>query len=97
MNLCQQDRHAVFTVRDSGIGIAKEHQQQVFERFFRVDRTRVDSRDPGGTGLGLPIARWIVEGHGGRIELHSEGIGRALAPAEPAGRLIRAGRYGKVG
>ena len=61
---------AELEVRDEGIGIPVEDIPHVFERFFRADPAR--SRDPGGTGLGLPIARWIAEQHGGTITLTSE-------------------------
>jgi signal transduction histidine kinase len=57
-------------VADTGVGIAEEHLPRVFERFYRVDASR--SRDDGGTGIGLAIARSIVEGHGGRIVAHSD-------------------------
>jgi heavy metal sensor kinase len=56
-------------VTDTGPGIASEHRERVFDRFYRVDKAR--SRDSGGTGLGLAIARWGVEAHGGAIELES--------------------------
>jgi signal transduction histidine kinase len=55
---------------DAGPGIGPEHQQRVFDRFYRVDQVR--SRQNGGAGLGLAIARRAVEIHDGRIELHSE-------------------------
>jgi signal transduction histidine kinase len=62
-----RDRHAILTVRDTGIGIAPEHHPRVFERFFRTDPAR--SRRSGGSGLGLPIAQGIVRAHGGEIHL----------------------------
>lgn len=61
---------AILEVVDSGPGIPDEHRQQVFERFYRVDESR--ARELGGAGLGLAIARWAVEIHGGRIELETE-------------------------
>lgn len=57
-------------VMDTGAGIAAEHREHIFDRFYRVDKAR--SRELGGTGLGLAIARWAVETHGGRIELESK-------------------------
>lgn len=58
-------------VQDSGDGIPAEHLAHVFDRFYRVDRSR--SRETGGTGLGLAIARAIVELHGGKISVESAG------------------------
>lgn len=61
-------------VTDRGIGIAPEHQDRVFERFFRVDKAR--SRSTGGTGLGLAIVKHVVANHGGSVTLWSKvGIG----------------------
>ena len=79
---------AVIEVQDSGPGIPPEHRERVFERFYRVDAGR--SREEGGVGLGLAIARSAVEANGGRIELESsEGRGsvfRVVLPAtEPGG------------
>jgi heavy metal sensor kinase len=59
--------HAVLTVADEGPGIAAEHRERIFDRFFRIDEAR--SRDCGGTGLGLAIAKWAVEVNGGRISV----------------------------
>lgn len=56
-------------LEDNGPGIPAEDLERIFERFYRVEKTR--SRDYGGTGLGLPIARRLVEAHGGRIWLES--------------------------
>jgi signal transduction histidine kinase len=67
------DAKAVVEIEDNGPGIAREHQTRLFERFYRVDASR--SHATGGAGLGLAIARWAVETHGGSIELDSE-IGR---------------------
>jgi heavy metal sensor kinase len=61
---------AAVEVEDTGPGIAAAHRERIFERFYRVDRSR--SRDGGGVGLGLAIARWAVEANGGRLELESE-------------------------
>ena len=58
-----------FLVKDNGIGIPKEHQEHVFERFYRVDKSR--STKTGGTGLGLAIVKHIVEKHEAKIELES--------------------------
>jgi hypothetical protein len=54
-------------VADSGPGIPAEHRDKVFDRFYRIDEGR--SRETGGAGLGLSIAKWIAEAHGGSLEL----------------------------
>lgn len=63
-----------FSVRDTGVGLAPEHLPRVFERFYRVDKSR--SRAFGGSGVGLAIARALVESMGGRIWATSSGPGR---------------------
>lgn len=60
---------AVLTVKDNGIGIPEESQDRVFERFYRVDKSR--SKETGGTGLGLAIVKHAVQQHRGRIQLKS--------------------------
>lgn len=62
-------------VHDTGIGIPPEHLPQIFDRFYRVDKSR-SRRAGGGSGIGLTIARAIVEAHGGRIEAKSPGEGK---------------------
>jgi heavy metal sensor kinase len=63
-------RGPTLEVIDTGPGIAAEHQERIFDRFYRVDKAR--ARELGGTGLGLAIARWAVEAHGGCLELESQ-------------------------
>lgn len=63
------NRFAMVTVTDTGIGIAPEDLDRVFERFYRADQARC--REPGGTGLGLPIAQWIATQHKGVVNLQS--------------------------
>ena len=70
VRLSRDGATAQLVVSDTGIGIPPEDLPHVFERFYRADPAR--GRDPGGTGLGLPIARWIVEQHGGRLSLASQ-------------------------
>lgn len=62
--------HAKVIIRDTGIGIAPEHQARVFERFYRVDKSH--SKSSGGTGLGLSIVKHAVQYHHGTIEMKSE-------------------------
>jgi len=73
----------VIEVRDSGPGIPAAHRDRIFDRFYRVDASR--SREEGGVGLGLAIARWAIEANGGRIELASDerrgSLFRILLPA----------------
>ena len=73
---------AALTVADSGIGIPPEHQERIFERFYRVDKSR--SKELGGTGLGLSIVKHAARLHGARIELHSaEGSGTTVTVTFP--------------
>ena len=68
------DNNVIITVADSGPGISKKNIDRIFDRFYRVDKSR--SRDLGGTGLGLAIVKHIARTHGGKIEVESEvGIG----------------------
>jgi two-component system OmpR family sensor kinase len=74
----------VLTVSDTGHGIPREDQGRVFERFYRVDKTRSRPEEGFGAGLGLPIAQWIAEAHHGRLELlHSDSTGSTFAAHLP--------------
>ena len=61
---------AKVSIRDTGMGIPEEEFEHVFERFYRVNKSR--ARESGGTGLGLSICQWIAKAHHGRIELESQ-------------------------
>ena len=61
------------SVRDTGIGITSDHLPHVFERFYRVDKSR--TRSSGGTGIGLTIVRHLVHTHGGEVWAESDGPG----------------------
>jgi heavy metal sensor kinase len=71
------DRVAELSIEDEGPGIAPEHRARVFDRFYRIDEAR--TREAGGAGLGLSIAKWAVEIHGGQI---------GYRPADPAGSIF---------
>ncbi len=82
-----QERHGqpVFSVQDSGIGIAPQHIPRLTERFYRVDRSR--SRETGGTGLGLAIVKHVANRHQAQLEIVSEeGKGSTFSIAFPASR-----------
>jgi len=78
---------AVFSVRDTGIGIAPQHLPRLTERFYRVDRSR--SRETGGTGLGLAIVKHVLNRHQARLEIASEpGRGSTFSAVFPAERRL---------
>jgi len=86
--VCRQGDRAVLTIADQGPGIPIEHRDRIFDRFYRVDEGR--SREMGGAGLGLAIAKWAVESNGGTIALVSNAHSGAafritlpLAAADP--------------
>ena len=82
-----EDDHVVFSVEDTGPGIAPEHLPRLSERFYRVDRSR--SRETGGTGLGLAITKHVVQRHGGQLRIDSEpGRGSTFMLSFPASRLV---------
>lgn len=68
------DREAVISVRDTGLGIPREMLPRVFEMFAQMDHTR--SREQGGLGIGLALAKHLIEMHGGQIEARSDGLGK---------------------
>jgi signal transduction histidine kinase len=84
LQVAQSDGRVIFTVRDTGVGIAPEHQPRVFDRFYRVERTRGGAS--GGSGLGLALAKWIAEKHGTSLLLESAvGKGTSFQFATPEG------------
>jgi signal transduction histidine kinase len=78
----------MISISDTGIGIAPEHQALIFEEFRQADESL--SRRFGGTGLGLPISRHLVEMHGGTLELRSEiGVGSTFSFSMPVATAAR--------
>jgi histidine kinase len=74
ISAARQKNEVWIAVSDSGLGIPAEHLPHVFDRFYRVDKSR--SRAGGGSGIGLTVARHLVEAHGGRIWVESPGPGK---------------------
>ena len=77
------DSQATLSVADQGPGIASEHRERIFDRFYRIDEGR--AREMGGTGLGLAIAKWAVEANGGRLVLMGGGPGSVFTIILPLG------------
>ncbi len=72
-----EDGHTILKVSDTGIGIPEKHQSRIFERFYRVDKSR--SKETGGTGLGLAIVKHIAELHGGKVLVESGDSGTTFS------------------
>ncbi len=70
LTVCEKEGKVLLAVRDTGIGIPEEHREQIFQRFYRVDKSR--SKSTGGTGLGLAIVKHIAAQHGAEISIESE-------------------------
>ena len=82
----EQNGEGIFSVTDTGEGIAAEHIPRLTERFYRVDRSR--SRETGGTGLGLAIVKHVLTRHGARLDIQSiPGKGSTFAVVIPAQRV----------
>jgi signal transduction histidine kinase len=77
----QPDRISI-RISDSGAGIAPEHRDKIFRRFYRIDEGR--TRETGGSGLGLAIAQWSVRAQGGQITVEDAGEGATFAITLPA-------------
>lgn len=74
VDVVQSGHHVCFSIHDSGIGIESSELEHIFQRFYRVDKSR--SRSSGGSGIGLTVAKHLVEAQGGSIYAASDGIGK---------------------
>lgn len=82
-------RGAIFSVKDNGLGVPKQHLERLTQRFYRVDTDR--SRDGGGTGLGLAIVKHVLQRHDSELEIESEeGVGSKFKCVFPATQIIEA-------
>ena len=82
INIDSDENFAYITVQDNGIGINESEQEKIFERFYRIDKTR--DRETGGTGLGLSITNSTIIMHNGNIKLTSdEGLGTTFVITIP--------------
>ena len=87
LSLEPNTEHVLLKVRDNGPGLPAEEHGKIFERFYRIDKAR--SRQMGGAGLGLAIARWIVYQHHGAISVQSvPGEGAEFSVTLPAARTV---------
>lgn len=71
LSLAQSENEALIQVKDTGMGIAPDDLKRIFDRFYQADPARTRSDEDGGAGLGLSIAKWIVDAHSGSIEVDS--------------------------
>ncbi len=91
ISIQQTEHNTELKVKDTGIGIPEESRERIFERFYRVDKSR--SKEAGGTGLGLSIVKHAVMIHGGKIEVNSEmGKGTEFIVTIP-NKCLRSGHY----